>query len=151
MATLETDSLTDLIGSKHACLVQLRELGRRQLDLLERGDMTALLDLLAAKQRSIMKLQQIETALSPFRNQDPQRRRWRSPEDRSRCAEQLQQCEALLGEIVGQEKQSEGALVRRRDEVASRLQGTHLAGQARGAYTRQTNSGVSRLDLLTDT
>jgi hypothetical protein len=151
MATPETNVLAELIGSKHACLVQLHELGRRQLDLIDRGDMTALLDLLVAKQRSILKLQQLETALDPFRRQDPQQRRWPSPEDRSRCAEQLQQCQTLLSEIIDQEKRSERALVRRRDDLATRLQGTHLADQARGAYSAQAHNELSQLDLLTDT
>ena len=151
MTAFETDALAELIRSKRACLVELREMGRRQLELIRRGDMTALLDVLAAKQRWLMKLQQIERALDPFRDQDPDRRRWRTPEDRSLCAEQLQECESLLSEIVRQEKCSEGALTRRRDEAAARLQEAHLAGQARGAYTAEPQSQMNQLDLLSDT
>jgi hypothetical protein len=146
----ETDLLAELIRSKHACLIRLREMGRRQLELIERGEITPLLDLLAEKQRSIMELQQIERDLEPFRGRDPDHWRWRKPEDRSRCAEQLRECEALLSEIVGQEKRSEKVLSRRRDEAAKRLQGVHLAGQARGAYTAGPESQISQLDLSSD-
>ncbi|MBN2477090.1 MAG: hypothetical protein JXB62_20955 [Pirellulales bacterium] len=147
---METDALAELIAKKHACLVQLRDMGRRQLELIDAGDMTALLDVLAVKQRSLWKLQQAERALDPFRDQDPERRHWRTPEDRRRCAEQLRECEALLSEIVSQEKCSEGVLMRRRDEAATRLQGAHLAGQARGAYTAHRLGKASQLDLLSD-
>ena len=150
MAALETDVLAELIGSKRECLLSLRDMGRRQLELIAEGDMTALLDVLAAKQRFLTKLQQIENALDPFRSQDPETRRWPAPEDRARCAERLQQCETLLAEIVGQEKCSEGALIRRRDEAAIRLQGAHQASQVRGAYTAQPVGRTNQLDLQSD-
>lgn len=151
MPAFETDVLAELIGGKRACLVQLREMGRRQLELIDEGDMTTLLDVLTGKQRLLDKLQQIERALDPFRGQDPERRRWRTAEARSQCTEQLDQCERLLAEIISQEKCSEGTLLKRRDEAASRLQNAHLAGQAREAYTAQPYSRVKQIDLFSNT
>jgi len=147
MTALETDILAQLICAKHQCLLQLRELGRRQLDLIEATDMTGLLEVLSTKQHTISQLQRIEKALNPFRDQDPDSRQWNSDETRARCAEQLQQCETLFAEIVSQEKCSEGELIRRRDEAATRLQGAHLAGQVRGAYTPQPSPHLHQLDL----
>ncbi len=147
MAEYETDVLAESIRRKRECLLALRDMGRKQLELIDEGNMTALLDVLAAKQRTLLKLQQIERALDPFRDQDPERRRWRTPEDRRKCAEVLEQCEVLLGEIVNQEKCSEGSLTRRRDEAAGRLQGVHRAGVARGAYAAGERLGGSQLDL----
>lgn len=151
MSALETDALAELIHSKYECLVRLRDLGRRQLELIEASDMTALLDLLAVKQRPLMELQQIEKALGPFRGQDPRQRRWRTPELRQRCGERLTQCETLLSEIVSREKAAEGVLIRRRDETAKQLQGAHHAGQARQAYAITPNRRVSQLDLSSET
>jgi hypothetical protein len=151
MPALETDLLAELIRNKRECLVQLREMGRRQLELIDDGDMTALLDVLAAKQRLLEKLQQIERGLDPFRGQDPGRRHWRTPEDRRLCTEQLQLCERLLAEIISQEKCSESALLRRRDEAARRLQSAYLAGQAREAYTAQSHGRAKQIDLLSHT
>lgn len=150
MSALETDLLAELIRSKRECLVQLRDLGRRQLELIEAGEMAALLDLLAVKQRALMKLQQVESRLDPFRGQDPDERLWRTPELRQQCSQQLGQCETLLGEIVGREKVAEGLLVRRRDEAARRLQGAHHAGRARQAYAATPPGEPSQLDLLSD-
>lgn len=150
MAAFETDALAELIRAKRACLTQLREMGRRQLELIDAGDMAALLDLLAAKQPLLTKLQEIETGLDRFRGQDPDRRRWRRPTDRDACTEQLRQCEALLAEIVSQEKCSESALRRRRDEAASRLQIAHSASRAREAYTARPHGPINQLDLLSN-
>ncbi|HUT10818.1 MAG TPA: hypothetical protein VMY42_10000 [Thermoguttaceae bacterium] len=145
-----TETLAALIREKRDCLLTLREMGRRQFELIDEGNMTALLEVLAAKQRALNTLQRVERALDPFRGQDPERRPWRLPDDRRRCAEQLQQCETLLGEIVSQEKCSEGALIRRRDETAERLQGAHRANHARGAYTAETRGEIHQLDLHSD-
>ena len=98
----------------------------------------------------LVTLQRIERALDPFRNQDPEKRVWRSADDRAQCAEQLQQCETLLAEIVSQEKCCEVALIHRRDEAAARLQGAHLAGHARHAYLPETDTPLSQLDLFSE-
>ena len=151
MSASQTDVLAELVGSKLACLELLRELGQRQYDLIERDDMTSLMDVLARKQRTLIKLQQIEKGLNPFRDEDPRQRRWSTPQQRQTCSGQLDQCEALLDEIVREEKRSERELVRRRDQVAEQLQGAHLACQAHGAYTAEATHNVNQLDILSET
>ena len=150
MSVLETDTLAELIGAKHQRLLQLRDLSRKQLELIDGGNMTALLDLLAIKQRSLLQLQQIERELAPFRKQDAENRNWRSPRHRQDCAEQLRECEALLGEVVAREKRGEDVLKQRRDEVALKLQGVHTADTARGAYAAQSSGVTNELDLFSD-
>jgi len=150
MTAPETDRLAELIERKCACLIRLRDMGDKQLTLVRRGEIAELLDVLAAKQRFLMELRQIERALDPFREQPPDSRHWRAPEDRQKCAEQLAQCETLLGQIITQEKQSEGELTRRRDDAAARLQGTHVASRARKAYTSRSQPEANQLDLLSE-
>ena len=147
MTNFETDVLAQLIRRKHECLRQLLEMGGKQVELVRSGSMTELLDVLSAKQRVLDRLVQIEGALAPFRDQDPEGRQWRSSDERRECAEKLDQCESMLAGIVAQEKQSEHELTRRRDEAATRLQGAHLAGQARGAYTALPGAEIRQLDL----
>jgi len=150
MTAFDTELLADLIERKRACLVQLRDMGKKQLEVVVDGSMTELLDVLAAKQRVLGELQRVELALAPFRGQDPDQRTWHSPQRRQQCAGGLRQCEALLREIVQREKQSEQALVERRDETAARLQGVHAASQARGAYVAQPGQLPSQLDLMSE-
>lgn len=150
MTEYETDLLAELIGRKQDCLLQLRQMGKKQLEFVREGRMTALLDVLSQKQRMIGNLQQVERALDPFRTQDPGERLWRSAEMRQTCAGKLATCESLLREILAGEKQSEGELTQRRDDTAKQLQGAHLAGQARGAYTTTAQPGASRIDLSSE-
>jgi len=144
MSALDTDLLSDLIQRKRSCLVQLRDMGEKQLVLVHEGNMTQLLELLAVKQHVLIQLQQTERGLDRFRDEDPQKRVWSSPAKRQQCAANLADCERLLAQIVAQEKQSEQELIRRRDEAADRLAGVHTAGQARGAYTAQWQSNTKR-------
>lgn len=150
MARLETDLLDELIERKHECLVRLRDMGRKQFELVSEGSITGVLDVLSAKQDLIVRLQSIERALDRFRDQDPESRQWSSPERRGQCADRLQRCESLLAEILSQEKQSEQELVRRRDATAEQLQGLHRAGQARGAYAAPAAAQGYHLDLSSE-
>jgi hypothetical protein len=150
MPTLETDILADLIRAKRECLLQVRDYGRKQLELIDQGNMTALLDLLSIKQRSIAQLQRIEKMLDPFRNQDPERRAWSTPEARAACAEHVAECDVLLAEVIKNEKYCETALIRRRDEAADQLQGAHVAGYARQAYLGGPEMPMGQLDLSTE-
>ena len=147
MMKLETEVLADLIAAKRTCLVQLRDIGRRQLEVIDGGDMTSLLDLLSVKQRMLLQLQRIEHTLEPFRSQDPEQRQWLSPQHRQACRVEIQQCEGLLAEIMTQEKCSESALRLRRDQAAVQLQGAELAGRARGAYVAESRQTSSQLDI----
>jgi hypothetical protein len=151
MLAFETDLLAELVGKKHDLLAQMRDLGRRQTELIEADDLGQLLKVLAAKQRLLAALQAVEQRLLPFRGQDPEGRQWRSAEDRRRCAQVAARTEVILGEIVQQEKQSEAELTLRRDEAAARLDTVHTAAHARGAYANQPLMASGQLDLLSET
>ncbi len=141
-----TDTLTHLLARKCELLVQLRELGVRQAELIAAGDLGQLLKLLAAKQRLLIDVQGVERALDPFRNQSPEERHWLSVDDRRRCAELAAACERLLAEIVAGEKQSEQHLQFRRDEAAAQLNAVHFAATARGEYVRSMVPQLSSFD-----
>ena len=147
---LETDILTELLGKKHELLVQLRDAGLRQMELIDNGDMTQLLKLLSSKQRVLNGLQAAERQLDPFRHQQPERRTWRSPADRDRCARLAACCESLLAEVVEQEKRGESRLIAHRDRVAVQLEGAHRAAQARNAYGEGSAHEFRQLDLSSE-
>ena len=150
MTAWDTDQLADLIRRKLDCLASLHELGRSQLSLVEAGELTDLLLVLSAKQQLLERLQAIERKLDPFRDQEPESRRWRSDADRRRCAASIDRCERLLAEIVDQERTSEAQLSLRRDQAAARLQGAHLASRARGAYETPTPSSPVSVDFYSE-
>jgi hypothetical protein len=129
-----TEKLSELIQRKHSVLVQLRDFGRRQADLVTSGDIAALLALLGTKQQLIVGLQKLERELTPFYAEDPERRVWASPQARARCAQLAAECNAILEEIVGLEKVGAEKMTVRRNEVAQQLQQVHAATQVRSAY-----------------
>ena len=135
--TLPTTLLADLIRRKHGLLVQLRDIGQRQKEVVDRGETATLLQLLATKQNMITLLQQVECELAPFHGEDPDERRWPAADARARCAQQAAECNRLLEEIVGLERQSADRMTARRNDVAAQLKQVYAAGQARDAYKAQ--------------
>ncbi len=150
MTLLATDNLTTLVRQKLDCLRQLWQLSGQQNELVDIGELNQLMKVLAAKQRLLNNLQTIEKNLDPFRDDDPEQRTWRTPDDRKQCAAMIDECEQLLGQVVQHEHQCEGLLRHRRDEAARRLQGAHVASQARDAYAQQPSSATGNLDLSSE-
>src|SRR4051812_19568135 len=150
MTTLDTNTLTQVLASKCELLVQLRQLGRQQSELIEAAELGQLLNLLAAKQRLLNGLQSVERQLDPFRAQSPDQRRWATNEDRQRCADLAAACEKLLAEVMESEKHGENRLSLRRDEAATRLQAAHFAARAHDAYATPDTRSINQVDLSTD-
>jgi flagellar biosynthesis/type III secretory pathway chaperone len=134
---LMTERLAQLISTKRAILTQLREIGQRQTDLAASGDIGSLLSLLGAKQSLIATLQELETALRPHYAEDPEKRSWRSAQERVACAQHASECNALLEDILRLEKLAAEKMAVRRNEVAEQLQQVHAASQVRNAYEAQ--------------
>ena len=145
-----TERLADLIHRKHEVLSQLRELARKQLEQIDQGDMTRLLNVLSAKQNLLSQIQQIEQALHPFRDEIPEQRVWRSSEHRQHTAQLSGRCSDLLREIMLMEKQSEPDLIERRDATAGRLRVTANAAEARQAYVQATGMQSRDLDVTSE-
>jgi hypothetical protein len=144
-----TGRLAALIEEKHACLVKLRDLGLRQQALVETGEMGPLLSLLSAKHQLIDSLQRVEQGLTPYRDEDPEARTWRSSQERVNCAERAAACRVLLDAVVSQEKLNETLMLQQRQTVADRLQQVHAAARASGAYRMHARGRIpaSRADL----
>jgi hypothetical protein len=132
-----TEQLAGLIAQKHEVLLQLRAVGVRQTDLVGSGEVAALRKLPAAKQHFITRLQELERELKPFYAGDPDKRVWRSPDERARCAKQANECNALLEEVVRLEKLGAEKMIERKNEVAQQLQQVHAATHVRNAYQAQ--------------
>jgi flagellar biosynthesis/type III secretory pathway chaperone len=147
MTKLETDILSELIASKRETLRQLRDLGIQQQGSVESGDTDLLFRVLAAKQRLLGDLQQTEQCLAPFREQDPEQRTWRSGNERQKCATQADECTQLLADVIRQERESEQALVERRDDAAEKLRAVHSAMHLQQSYGATGQAAPRSLDL----
>lgn len=134
MNSLPTETLADLIDKRHRCLLQLRDLGRKQAELICAGEMNPLLRLISAKNQLIAALQSIEQGLAPFHEQDPEQRQWHSSAARDQSRQLSASCQELLQEVMELERQNEQTMIERRDQVAAQLQTAQAANSARGAY-----------------
>ena len=139
-----TDQLAKLILQRRQCLMQMRDLGHKQSELIATGDMGSLLRLLAAKQHLLNAMQAIEQELTPFHEEDPEKRVWPSPEGRAQTAQHSDQCRQLLAEVIQLEKNNEQQITIRRDEIASQLQIANTASVARGAYQAQQTAPAAK-------
>ena len=135
--TNSTAQLAVLIDRKHRVLVQLREAGRRQMDLVANRDTASLIKLLAAKQNLINALQAVERELAPYSAEDPARRVWSSPAERAGCAEQAAECNSMLREIVEMDRQGVDQMTVHRNQIAEQLRQFHSATDVRKAYQAQ--------------
>jgi hypothetical protein len=131
---LSTNKLAELVSRKRDVLLQLANVGQHQRRIVDEGDTTTLLQLLAAKQKLIVALQELEREMSPYQAEDPDARVWLSATDRARCAEQAAECNQLLEQVVALEKHSADRMIARRNEAAAQLRHVYTAGQARDAY-----------------
>jgi hypothetical protein len=132
-----TADLIDLIQRKHRVLVQLRDVGRRQMELVAGRDTASLIKLLAEKQSLISTLQGVERELTPYTREDPETRIWPSPEARSQCSARASECNTMLREIVELEKQGMELMTVHRNEIAAQLEQVHAAAEVRSAYQAQ--------------
>ena len=137
-----TEGLERLVAQKRRLLEQMLEIGRRQGELIESGDITTLLRLLTGKQQLIAALRAVERGLDEFRHDDPERRVWASPARRAACAVEAEACRRLLAEVIDMEKTHEQQIERRRDGVSDQLrraQGAHEAATAYQPHVGQRN------------
>jgi hypothetical protein len=137
MAELSTQLLAELVSKRRKCLVQLRDLGVRQAQMIADGEMAELLRLVSAKQQLIVALQAIEQQLAPFHEQDPETRQWESTEARTRCAENAEACRELIQEVMAMEQAGERQMIERRDAVANQLRTVAAGSRVRDAYQAQ--------------
>jgi hypothetical protein len=134
MAMHSTTELARLIHKRHQILVQLRDIGQTQSQLIEQGDTPTLLRLLSMKQRVLAGLQAIERELTPFHAEDPDSRAWNSPADRENCAKEAELCQRLLHEVLELERRQEQQLLARRNQAAVELRNVQASREATGAY-----------------
>lgn len=165
MTDFSTDKLAELVGKRHACLVQLHKLGEKQSEFIISGEISSLLRLLSVKNQLIVALQSIEQQLGPFHEQDPDQRQWASAEEHQKCSERAAECKQLLDKVMRLESENEAKMTQRRDQIAQQLQTAQASASARRAYqghhakpqaigiTSQGSSGYSgtspHLDLQT--
>jgi len=146
----ETERLAELLQSKLDVVQELYKLSKRQSDVIGEGNLTHLMRVLAAKQHLLTSLQETEQQLTPYRDQDPDTRIWKSEQARESARQLAQECERVLRETMLIERQCESEMIARRDQAAEKLQGAHNATEARRAYGQSNDTKRARFDMSSE-
>lgn len=144
-----TDRLAQLIAAKRQVLEQVRILTEKQLEIIASGNATSLMRVLNAKERLIVNWQKLETQLEPYREEDPEARVWRTPQDRVRCGADVDECQLIIKNIVAMEEKGLGEMVEKRGRVSTQIHDAHNAARARSAYMTDA-AKQNRLDLTSE-
>ena len=129
--------------SRASLLEQMLRISEKQWNIAQSGDVTFLLEILARKQRAFEMFEELERQLDPYRNIEPQDRRWDCEQDRLDCDAANRHCKKLLEDILALDTQSEAELARQKDEAHRQLQVIDTSGKAATAYARQNIAPVS--------
>ncbi len=145
-----TDRLAELLCLKLRVLEQVLTISQSQLDFVQRDEVDSLMELLAAKQVLLDQMRDLQTELTTFRTEDPDKRVWHSPQRREQTQRVAARCEAVLEEIMQLEKESERQLVVQRDAVAADLKAADRAEFARDAYSTASAPFSSGFEITSD-
>jgi hypothetical protein len=147
-----TERLAQLVHQKSTLVRELHKLVSKQQQMI-RDQEVDLIPLLAVKQRVLEALNVLDRTMDPFRQQDPDQRRWISLEARSQCRDEAEQCEALFRQVLMIENECTLALQKQQQKAREQLQGVALAGQASRAYQRSAGgmaTPTSHLDFISE-
>lgn len=116
-----TEQLFSLMEAKLGLLSELRNLAIQQSDAVEKQDVAELLQLLGRKQGLMERLQAIQDQLRPFADEDPEQRRWSSPERRAACQATQRRCDQSIEEILVMEHRAIETMTSQRDAISGQL------------------------------
>ncbi len=149
---LSTERLAHLVHQKSVLVRELHKLVSKQQEMIRQQEVD-LIPLLAVKQRVLETLSEVDRALDPFRQQDPEHRYWKSMETRIACREEADHCEVLFRQVLLIENDCTMALQQQQQKTKEQLQGAVAAGQVNRAYQQtqaSTTSQPYRLDLVSE-
>ncbi len=147
-----TERLAQLVHQKATLVRELHKLVSKQQEMIREQEVD-LIPLLAVKQRVLEALSEVDRTMDPFRQQDPDQRRWPSLEAREQCRDEADQCEALFRQVLMIENDCTLSLQKQQQKAREQLQGVALAGQASRAYQRSSGAmapPASQMDFVSE-
>lgn len=140
------EALIRLVSEKHQGLAKVYDLSQRQMACVISGDIEALLEILAAKQRVLIELQRVDRQLKECGTLDFDRSSV-PEEDRDAISTMITKCRGLLEQILGVESECARILEQRKNDVAKQLAEFHDFMQARAAYQQRPGEIINELDV----
>ncbi len=146
---LSTARLATLVSQKRKLVFELHKLVIKQRQMVDAAEVD-FIPLLAIKQKVLEALNAVDRCMDPFRQQDPDRRLWTSPENREACRTQADQCEAVFRDVLEIENYCAQTMRRQQSMIQEQLQGSVTANHATRAYQQEANQPMNRFDLSSE-
>ena len=128
----------ELIRSEEELLNRLLLVSQRQLEIVEEGNFTILIQHLGLRQQLWNEFELLEQQLAPYKGIPPEHRVWKSPEERQLTEAALNRCKELLEKIMENDEKSMAKTAAQQDEVAEQLGRVKRGGNAAIGYGRQS-------------
>jgi len=128
----------ELIRSKEEILKRLLIVSQRQLKLVQEGDATVLIQHLGQRQQLWNEFELLEKQLEPHKGIPPERRVWKSAEERQMTEAALNRCKVLMEQILANDQESITITAAAKDEMEARLSQVQRAPTVVTEYLKQS-------------
>jgi hypothetical protein len=142
-------SFPELIKSQEELLTRLLLVSQRQLEIVELGSPSVLVDYLGQRERLWHEFEVLDRQLAPHKGIPLEQRPWQSADERQTTESALNRCEELLKQILANDEMSFTKLAEQKEKAEKDLRRVRLSMTAVPAYARQsqlatpTSSGTS--------
>lgn len=144
------DRLVALLRQEQSLYARFLDLSRRQLGVIEQGDVSELLSLLGRKQEVLGQVEGVEQQLAPAKRYWEQMRASFSEDQRSLVESLIQAVRRVLEELIALEKQGEESLQAQRRRTLARIEQTDRGSRLGDAYGAGAKPVVNRYVDTTD-
>lgn len=141
--------LIELLTQQRLLYRQLSELAQKQTSLVDGSNPEMLLRVLAARQRIIDRLSNIDRQLRPIREEWQQIASTLPPDQREQVQNLVEEVKNILGDILVRDKKDTQVLSGQQQKVAGQIKSAAAGKRVHQAYGQQNAPGQSRfLDTL---
>ena len=140
-------TLTQILESQVSVLEQMLLISEKQLHIVQLEDMTLLLQLLGRKDKMCEAFKELERQLEPYKNIEPQDRKWESEQERLACDAVVRRRRELRDAILELDRQSETELARQMHDTQKQMRKMDTSGKAAAVYVKQNIVPVSPKSL----
>ena len=131
-------TFSELIRSQEALLKRLLLVSQRQLEIVEEGNVTVLIQHLGKRQQLWNEFELLEQQLAPHKEIPPEHRTWKNAEEREMTTAALDRCKGLLEQILANDEICLTKTAEQKDEVEEQLGRVQRGTPVASAYGRQS-------------
>ena len=131
-------SFSELIQSEKELLQRLLVVSQRQLEIVELGNSSLLVQHLARRERLWSEFELLEQKLTPFKGIPAEKRVWESADERLLTESALNHCKTLLEEIMANDQISLTKAAELKDKAEKDMRRVQLSRNVVPAYAKQS-------------